>query len=268
MFRLVKSENGVEYLISDIIPCKHGFSTRTGGISALPHTSSLNLAFGRGDREETVLGNLKLFAEAVGFDAKRTVSTSQIHSADVRIMGETDAGMGYTKPASEGFDGFVTTVKSLPIAVKTADCVPILFAAVRDGDVLAVCAVHAGWRGTASGIAAECTRKLTELGARKEEIRVAIGPCIHKCCYEVGQDFFDKVFSLRGENFACENVTPEREKYVADIVNMNIRILTEEGILPQNIDVCELCTCCHPEMFYSHRYSGGVRGTMCSVIMR
>lgn len=268
MFRLVKSEGGAEYLISDTIPCRHGFSTRNGGVSSLPHTSSLNLAFGRGDDDETVMKNLRIFAGAVGFDAEKTVSVPQVHSADVRIIRKEDAGLGYTRNAPEGFDGYVTADSDIPIGVKTADCVPILFASVRAGEVVSVGAVHAGWRGTVSGIASECVKKLIGLDARSDEIRVAVGPCIHPCCYEVGQDFFDKVCEIRGDTFAHEFISCRDGKLFADLTGMNVRILTDAGIPRENIDVCTLCTCCHPEMFYSHRYTGGKRGTMCSVIVK
>ena len=72
----VNAKNGVQYLRSDIISARHGFSTRIGGVSKAAHTSSLNLAFGRGDDRDTVLENLTLFADALGFDAKRCISTA------------------------------------------------------------------------------------------------------------------------------------------------------------------------------------------------
>ena len=95
IMRLVKSENKVEYIRSEIVLSNHAFATRIGGVSTEAHTASLNLAFGRGDGRQTVLENLRLFAEAVGFDFTRTVSVSQIHSSDVKYIGAPCAGQGY-----------------------------------------------------------------------------------------------------------------------------------------------------------------------------
>ncbi|MBO7250802.1 MAG: laccase domain-containing protein, partial [Clostridia bacterium] len=157
----VNAKNGVQYLRSDIISARHGFSTRIGGVSRAEHTSSLNLAFGRGDNREIVLQNLSLFADAVGFDAGKCISVSQIHSADVRFVTEAEAGQGYFAPESFSCDGYVTNVPGLTIGVKSADCVPILMEGRdKSGKILAVGAVHAGWRGTVSGIAVECIKKL------------------------------------------------------------------------------------------------------------
>ena len=172
--RIIKTENGVEYLRSNNIISKHAFSTRIGGVSRLPHTVSLNLAYGRGDDNETVLENLSLFAEAVGFDAGRLVSVGQIHSADVRVVDESHAGQGYMIEEDFQCDGYVTNKSGLTVGVKTADCVPILMEGYDNGGkVCCVGAAHAGWRGTVSGIATVCLGKMRNLGAVR--VRVAIG---------------------------------------------------------------------------------------------
>ena len=262
-FSLIKAPNGVEYLRSDIISVPHGFSTRIGGVSQAEHTKSLNLAFGRGDDRETVLENLRLFSSAVGIDAKSIVSRHQIHSPTVIYADEKMCGEGYFTETSEGCDGYVTDRKGVTLGVKTADCVPILFS---DADAHVIGAVHAGWRGTASEIAAECIKKMVGLGADVGKIRVAIGAAIHYCCYEVGEDFFASVRTLTGAHIAEKFIRLERGKLHADIVGMNRHLLLESGITESHIDVCEYCTACNPSLFYSHRYSHGVRGTMLSVI--
>ncbi len=263
-FSLITAENGVKYLKSDIIPVPHGFATRIGGVSREAHTASLNLAFGRGDERETVMENLRLFADAVGVMPESVVSRHQIHSARVVLADEKMRGEGYFVDTDAECDGYVTNREGVTLGVKTADCVPILFA---DKEAHVIGAVHAGWRGTASGIAAECVRKMCELGAKPENIRAAIGAAIHFCCYEVGEDFFASVAALVGEDTAREFIR-EREggRLYADIVGMNRRFLLEAGLIEENIDVCEYCTCCEPSLFYSHRASHGVRGTMLSVI--
>lgn len=262
-FSLVSAENGVKYLRSDIISVPHGFATRIGGVSTEPHTESLNLAFNRGDSEETVLENLRRFCGAVGINEKTVISRHQIHSSKVVYADRAMCGEGYFVPTDEECDGYVTDSEGVALGVKTADCVPILFC---DPDAHVIGAVHAGWRGTASGIASECIKRMTDLGAQPKNIRAAVGAAIHSCCYEVGEDFCASVASLAGENIARQYIRRDGGRLHADIVGMNRRFLLESGLVVENIDISELCTCCNNEMFFSHRFTRGVRGTMLSVI--
>lgn len=262
-FTLVRADNGVEFLRSDLIPYSHGFSTRIGGRSTAAHTASLNLAFRRGDDNSTVMENLRLFSEAVGVEAQSIISRHQIHSTKVIYADESTAGEGYFINTDESCDGYVTDRRGVTLGVKTADCVPILFC---DPQAEIIGAVHAGWRGTAAGIAAECVGMMCSLGADVLRIRAAIGASIHFCCYEVEDDFFDSVSSLAGKKIAREFIKMHDGRLHADIVGMNRRFLLEMGLRAENIDIAEHCTCCEHELFYSHRYTGGLRGTMLSVI--
>ncbi len=262
-FELVTAENGVKFLKSDKISVPHGFATRVGGVSREAHTASLNLAFRRGDEPQTVLENLRLFSAAVGVAPESVISRHQIHSATVVYADEKMCGEGYFTDTDAGCDGYVTDREGVTLGVKSADCVPILFA---DAKAHVIGAVHAGWRGTASKIAVECVHRMCELGAKPENIRVAIGAAIHFCCYEVGEDFLESVTALVGKDTAREFIRECDGKLHADIVGMNRKFLLESGIPDANIDVCEKCTCCEPKLFFSHRYSHGLRGTMLSVI--
>ena len=156
-------KNGVGYYYSTLLKSKHAFSTKIGGVSTLPETAALNLAFGRGDDEATVLQNLRLFADAVGVEAACVISLPQVHGTDVLRVTEADAGRGYAKPADGVGDGYMTTEIGLPLGVKSADCVPILLEARDASDcVQAISAVHAGWRGTASGIVLHAVKALRD----------------------------------------------------------------------------------------------------------
>ncbi len=259
------------YIRSKLLRSPHAFATRRGGISENEHTSSLNLAFGRGDTDETVLKNLEILAEKVGFDPKRVISLPQIHSDNIFYVTEKDCGKGYyIRDGIESGDGYITDECGVVLGIKTADCVPILFEAEKNGKIVAVGAVHAGWRGTAAGIVPKCVSMLCDrFGVSPENIRAAVGPCIHKCCYEVGEDLYSSVASLLGETVADTFITPEKDvegKYFCDLPGINCRLLLKSGLLRENIDVIEKCTCCSPELFFSHRYSGGVRGTMLNLI--
>lgn len=262
-FSLITAANGVKYLKSDLITVPHGFATRIGGVSREAHTASLNLAFRRGDGRETVMENLRLFADAVGIAPESVISRHQIHSARVVYADEKMRGEGYFIDTDAECDGYVTDREGVALGVKTADCVPILFA---DAENRVIGAVHAGWRGTASGIATECVQRMCELGAKPENIRAAVGAAIHFCCYEVGEDFYASVAALVGEAVAREFIRGQDGRLYADIVGMNRRFLLEAGLSEGNIDVCEYCTCCELSLFFSHRYSHGLRGTMLSVI--
>ncbi len=249
----------------------HAFSTRAGGVSSLSHTKFLNLAFERGDDGQTVIKNLEIFAKAAGFDPQKVISLPQIHSDIIYKVDGSDAGQGYyiRDNLREG-DGYITNSLDVVLGVKSADCVPILFECFdSNGKIAAVGAVHAGWRGSVKGIAPKCARMLSaEYGVLPQNIRVAIGPCIHKCCFEVGEDFVSEFESYLGVELASEFIVPsdKQGKFYCDLVALNKRLLTDAGVLPENIQVIDRCTCCEPETFYSHRYSGGLRGTMLSVI--
>lgn len=261
MFLKKRAENGVEFFISDILPCTHAFSTRIGGVSALSHTSSLNLAFGRGDGKEIVLENVSRFADAVGFPANELISVPQIHSDIVIDTNKEMLGEGVFRDTDKAGDGYIITERGIFAAVKTADCVPIL---ICDEKREICCAVHAGWRGTFSGIAARAVRKMLSLGSRPDDIVVAIGPAINGECYEVGREVYEAA-SLTGVRLD-DCFIPRGDKYLCDLKRANALILQGAGVPAENIDICSLCTHCESELFYSHRKSGGERGTMMSVI--
>ena len=201
MFELI-NKNGVFLLKSTVLKSKHAFSTRIGGVSMMEHTKSLNLAYRRGDSDEVVLENVEIFAKALEIDAQKIISVPQIHSNLVLVVDERNAGEGVFKSTDLKGDGYITDRVGLPVAVKTADCVPILLEARDDdGEVLAVAALHAGWRGTADKIVACAIQKLSSFDVEPRNIYAAIGPSIDECCYEVGNDFANAVREKLGQNY-------------------------------------------------------------------
>lgn len=267
MFELIEI-NGVRFFKSTLFRSKHAFSTRIGGVSQLPHTKGLNLAYGLGDEIEIVRQNVMILANAVGIDAKNIISVPQVHSNEVRHVSMADAGMGVFYDATFSCDGYVTDEVDLPIGVKTADCVPILFEA-RDeqGKVIAVSTIHAGWRGTALKIAEEGVKKLCSLGASPQNIYVAIGPSIDECCYEVGSDFANEIARKLGQNYENKFIKQNKNgSLYANLKGMNVDILLSCGVPRQNIDICPLCTSCNPDLFYSHRRQKGIRGSHLNLI--
>lgn len=269
-FHRAVSSSGVVYFYSDKIPARHGFASRLGGVSTNIHTSSLNQAEGRGDSDEIVAENRRRFLDALGLDPDSLVSLSQIHSDRVIYAPRSFVGVSAdiergsdTADMKEG-DGLYTDVSGVALGVKTADCVPILLYAP---DVPAVAAVHAGWRGTVAGIAAVGCEKLVSLGAKAENIVAAIGPAICYDCYTVGTDLFDTAAECLGTKLAREFIHEGVDSHLhADLTGLNRRLMCEFGLRYENIDVCTMCTCHMPGLFFSHRFSHGRRGTMMSVI--
>ena len=258
-FNLIRQNNIVFHTASNIA-ARHGFSTRIGGISRKAHTASMNLAFGRGDDEQTVWENLRIFCSVLSIQPETVVSAKQIHSTLVFEVGPSDTGLGHFEA-----DGFVTKEKNIALCIKIADCVPILF---HDPVNHIIGACHAGWRGTAAGIAQTTVQSMCHIGAKQENIQAAIGPCIHPCCYEVSDDFKDAVAGLQNAAFADQYIRPLASigKYCADLCGMNQSLLIKAGVPMSNINICPACTCCRPDLYFSHRATGGLRGTMAAVI--
>lgn len=246
------NKSGVVYFKSTNISVPHGFSTRLGGVSAEPHLAKMNLGKSLGDKPENVDENYRRMADAIGFAVDSIVFTNQIHSNTVLTVGCQDIGKTYD------CDGFVTKEKGVTLAVRTADCVPLLF---YDENASVVGAVHAGWRGTASKIQCNCVEAMCRLGATPKNIKVAIGACIHKCCYKVGDDFCSALVDMLGQELGSKYVSCDM---YADLVGLNIELLQLCGV--EDISVSPDCTCCKPQLYFSHRASKGKRGVMSAFI--
>ncbi len=260
-------------LISSLLAAEprimHGFSTREGGVSTLAHTASMNVAKRHGDPDAVVVTNISLFAGQVSggaLDASAVVCASQIHSVKIRRVGADNRGEGTVLPTGENCDGFITADPGVLLMVRVADCTPILFSARRPDGSPIVCAVHAGWRGTVAGIAAEAMRMIMEMDGERNTVRCAVGQAIRDCCYEVKEDFRDAVIAARGTAFADAHIRPRDGKLFADVPGMNVTILHEAGLADAQIDVLPHCTACNPALFHSHRASRGIRGAMGAMI--
>lgn len=239
----------------------HGFSTRLGGVSE-GHLASLNLGVHRGDRAENVAENYRIFGDAVGFSPEQTVFTRQVHSNVVERVGRADCGRGLFRPVEMPCDGLVTDETGVALTVFSADCTPIL---LYDPVRRAIGAVHAGWRGTAAGIAARAVEKLRdEFGCDPANIRAAIGPCISQCCFETDADVPDALRASLGAE-AEKAIRRVGEKYYVNLKACNAAHLRRAGVT--QIDICDACTACHPDRFWSHRRVGDRRGSLAAVIM-
>ena len=250
----------LEYLTSDEIGAPHGFTTRLGGVST-GDQSSLNLAVGRGDSLENVEENLRRLGRAVGFDPEKLVMTLQIHSDIVRVVTDKDH-IGLCHREYPKCDALVTNTPGTALLVFTADCTPLLF---YDPVTGAVGAAHAGWRGTAQAIGAKVVRAMEEnFGTKPENIRAAIGPNIGMCHFETDADVPRAMCAAFGPEVDAY-IRMEGDKYHLDLKQINAMVLRRCGV--GHIDISDDCTVCSCARFWSHRATGGKRGSQGAVIV-
>lgn len=248
---------------SDLLAAKHGFTTRYGGVST-GYLASMNLGVKRGDTPENVLENYRILGRNIGFDPEKTVFTVQVHRDDVRNVTPEDWGKGlFTKTDYEA-DGLITNIPGTALFIFSADCGTVL---LEDPVTGAVGACHAGWRGTALGIAEKTVLEMVEkFGCDPKNIRAALGPCISKCCFETDNDVPDAMLAALGEA-ALPAISQHGQKYHVDLKLLNRIFLKKAGVPEENIDVSPLCTCCDPDTFWSHRKHKDQRGSIGAVIV-
>ena len=222
----------------------HGVSTRAGGVSEGPY-SSLNLGSSVGDRPEHVRENRARLALALGFAPERLVTTPQVHGDSVLAVDESNAPRALDIRA----DILITDRPGYLLMQRFADCVPLLF---WHPEARAVGVAHAGWRGTARGVAARTVAALAQrYAADPAGLRAAIGPAIGPCCFEVGDDV---VAAFPGAN---GTVRPgPRGRPHLDLWELNRRGLLDSGVPADRIEVAGVCTRCQPDRFFSHRALG------------
>lgn len=256
--------NNIQIIRSPLISCRHGFSTRVGGVS-LGLYDSLNLGLNRGDDPAHVAENWKRFGQAVGIDTKRFVHGPQVHGSAVRVARASDAHSIFQTASWPGADGYVTNIPDLPLVIFTADCTPLL---LEDPAARVVGAVHCGWRSTAADIMANAVEKMVSLGAAPENIRAAIGPGIRQCCFQTSLEVPQALDSLlKGQTdglYAPDRSAPG--KYRVDLPGAVARRLEQLGLLPEHIGQTGQCTMCDPGLFWSHRAMGTARGSQANII--
>lgn len=166
----------------------HGFSTRHGGVSEAYGGRALNLGITKEDTRAAVEKNRALFLEHLGAldeDGRiwPSIAMRQVHSSLIHHIDEIPA------QAIHG-DGLITNRAGIVLSVRVADCLPVLLV---DPARRAVGAFHAGWRGTLSRFVEKGVGEFRRyFGSDPAEIKAAIGPGIHRCCYEVSEDLRDK----------------------------------------------------------------------------
>jgi purine-nucleoside/S-methyl-5'-thioadenosine phosphorylase / adenosine deaminase len=216
------------------------FSTRAGGVSEGPY-ESLNLGVMTADDPERVAQNRRVLADRAGIDPERACMAWQQHGTEVR-RAEPEGIVELGERAR--CDGWWSDEPGQGMLLLTADCLPIAIAR-RNGDRPALAVLHVGWRGLLDGIVANGVAALGD-----GPLAAAIGPGIGPCCYEVRPDLaepFEREFGP--EVFLDGRLDLWRAAELA---------LWRAGV--EEIERTDLCTFCHPELFFSHRRDRGMTG--------
>ncbi len=255
--------------LSKIPFIKHGFSTRIGGVSD-GMFSTMNLSRGNGpvmDDKEKVIQNFRRISASIGIDVNSIVLSQQVHKTNIRVVTEADRGKGLFLPQDyEQIDGLITNEPGITLVTSYADCVPLYFV---DPDKKAIGLTHSGWRGTVAGIG-NCT--VEELGrqynSKPEDLIAVIGPSICKDCFEIGEDValeFEKAFPEAYDMKILVRIG-DSSKYLCDLWAANRQILIKAGLREENIHISGVCTCCNDDILFSHRKTGGKRGSLAAFI--
>lgn len=255
----IKERNGVPYLSFPILEktrlVRHGFSTRLGGVSQ-GVWSSMNISTTRGDDPKSVEENRRRIALAIGVDEEKMVFSSQTHTTNVAVVTEKSPGRSFPET-----DGMITNVPGLCLVTFYADCVPLYFV---DPVRKAIGLSHSGWRGTVNKMAGITVNRMQEVfGSNPSDMIAAVGPSICQDCYEVDIDVIKQFReNYKEEDWESLYYQKENGKYQLDLWRANEINLLESGIQRERIAVTNVCTCCNPEVMFSHRVTGTDRGNL------
>jgi polyphenol oxidase len=268
----------------------HGFSTRAGGFSRAYGKNTLNLGFTKEDSPAAVERNRAAFIKVIravrhksGSKAGNAlwplITLRQIHSDIIHYVDSVP------REPLVG-DGLLTSTPGVLLAIQTADCLPVILV---DSKRRAVGVFHAGWRGTVKRIVEKGVGEMfRHFGSRPRDLKAAIGPGIHGCCYEVGEEVrakFESQFAYADKLFReVKESDPVREKYpllfltarapghselpkkiFLDLVEANRRQLLAAGLLAKNIGASPICTNCNTNLLFSYRAEKGKTGRMMGV---
>jgi YfiH family protein len=245
--------------------------------------NALNLGFTRQDSRLAVERNRAAFLSKLGArDGRKQwpiVTLRQIHSDLIHCIADLPDG-------TLAGDGLITRMPGILLAIQTADCLPVILVDLRQK---AVGVFHAGWRGTLKRIVEKGVGEMRRwFGTLPRNIKAAIGPGVHACCYSVGPEVrqqFESQFAYAENLFReTKESDPVREKYpllfltarapghselptniFLDLVEANRRQLVDAGVASRNISASPLCTVCRPDLLFSYRAEKGVTGRMMGV---
>jgi hypothetical protein len=225
----------------------HAIFTRRGGVSQPPF-DTLNMGHSVGDDLSAVEINHLRALSVLGLRKGDVVTAHLVHSARVAGVGSSDRGTVHAET-----DALVTDVPDLPLLLRFADCVPVLF---YDRRTKAIGMAHAGWRGVAARVVPATVQALTQsYGCRPRDLWAGIGPSIGPCCYEVGQEVIQEIAAAVNGNAPFRQIN---ERFYLDLWAAVHSQLAEVGVA--QIENSVLCTACDTAEWFSHRAEAGKTG--------
>lgn len=221
---------------------RHGFFTRTGGVSSGLYDSN-NCAFGSNDDQKNVFENRMRCTEQLGMTA--LVGVYQQHTSNV-----VEVERAWSHTAAPIADALVTRARGLALGILTADCAPVLLA---DAEAGVIAAAHAGWKGACGGVLENTVEAMRRLGAESSRIMAVIGPCIAQTSYEVGPEFAARLTQM-DSGFARYFTTAKANGHTHfDLAAFTADRLRAAGVISVTIQGDD--TCANEELFFSYRRS-------------
>jgi polyphenol oxidase len=247
-----------------------GFTTRLNGKSSHPF-KSFNIGLHVGDDPHDVVSNRRLLADRLNIPFERWTCGEQTHGTNIQYVGANEDGRGREtlKSALSDVDGLYTDRPGVLLTSFYADCVPLYLLDVKRR---IIGLAHAGWKGTAGRIGPKMITLWQErFNSNLNDIRVAVGPAIGGCCYEVDVRVLKALSGGNKQEVSNDwdkgAVRPKHNgKYMLDLRKMNISFLQQAGIRTEHIECSSWCTSCHPHLFFSHRKEEGKTGRMASFV--
>jgi YfiH family protein len=208
--------------LAELDGVRHRFFTRRGGVSTGLY-SSLNCGYGSGDSPDNVRRNRERAASAFDLSETDLLTLHQIHSSEVLTV-DTER---WASPGAPKADALVTDRPGVVLGVLAADCAPVLLA---DPDAQVVGAAHAGWKGALGGVVEAAIAAMERLGARRERLRAAIGPCIGRDSYEVGPEFPAPFLAQDEANGAFFRAAPRTGHFLFDLAGYLAGRIAHAGV--------------------------------------
>jgi purine-nucleoside/S-methyl-5'-thioadenosine phosphorylase / adenosine deaminase len=237
-------------------------STRLGGVST-GDLRSLNLSFRTGDTEEAVMENRARLYRILDISAVRVAQAQLVHGNHIEaVTNHSPLDAFYKFPAT---DGLVTALRDRPLFIPVADCAAIAF---FDPKRQTIGMIHTGWKGVANRIPQRMIEMMqTVYGCNPANILVGVSPGIGPCCYQVREDLvtiFTQAFPQEASRFFLPQ--PDKTLHLDMWAALRWQLLAV-NILPEHLEIAEICTACHTDEFYSHRAEHGKTGRFASLIV-
>ncbi|MSR33240.1 MAG: laccase domain-containing protein [Phycisphaerales bacterium] len=263
----VESANGVVWLRSPLLHAAgfaHAFSTRIGGVSPAPFDSmNLGIADAPGEPDEwtRVNENWRRLLLAGSMGERQLVRAAQVHGCALLHADRQPEMIRSAPPFVQG-DAVLSGDARHALAIRVADCVPVLIADVA---TRVVAAVHAGWRGVACEIIPATLREFAARGTRMHNVRMAIGPCIQQASFQIGESVAIE-FQQRGLGQCVIPDSNCQGKWLGDLPGAICQQAHGAGVAPEHIDNSKACTYQNPEYFFSFRRDGARSGRLAALI--